>query len=327
MALTADLLRKIKYDNFVVVDLETTGLDPTQDRIIEIGVVRYINGQEKETFEKLVNPKVPIPDFITKLTGISDNDVVNSPPIDDVFDSLSSFIGDSPIIGHQINFDAAFLEYHLRSKYNDFGDWDNDSQKFKYLSNIRMDTLFLSRIILPFLPRFKLSTVAAYFDIDLEKAHRAIDDARATGNIFLELTEKVFACDQQLLRLIIRLLYRNSARVKNYFQPILETKLNENIETGPATISEDITYAQQHFNIIGEADYKIKSLEMEQENQPIDETKMVNYFTNEGNLANAINSFEEREQQITMAKLVTDSLNNFEFLAVEAGTGTGKSMA
>ena len=61
MALTADLLRKIKYDNFVVVDLETTGLDPTADRIIEIGAVRYQDGQEKEVFETLVNPDIPIP--------------------------------------------------------------------------------------------------------------------------------------------------------------------------------------------------------------------------------------------------------------------------
>ncbi len=327
MPLSSDLLQRIKYDNFVVVDLETTGLNPTEDRIIEIGVVRYVDGQEKETFETLVNPDVPIPDFITKLTGITDKDVLKSPQINEVFDSLSLFIGNSPIIGHQINFDAAFLEYHLRNKYNDFGDWDNESQRFKYLTNIRMDTLFLSRIFLPFLQRFKLGTVAAYFGIDLERAHRAIDDARASGKIFLELTERVFACDPQSLRLIIRLLYRNSARVKNYFQPILDTKLNQNIEISAATIPEDITYAQKFFNIIGEADYEAQFVEMEVENKPIDETKIINYFTNEGNLAKAINNFEEREQQIKMAKLVTDSLNNLEFLAVEAGTGTGKSMA
>ena len=78
MALTADILRKIKYDNFVVIDLETTGLDPTENKIIEIGIVRYVNGKEEEKFEQLVNPEVPIPDFITKLTGIKDKDVEKS---------------------------------------------------------------------------------------------------------------------------------------------------------------------------------------------------------------------------------------------------------
>ncbi len=327
MPLSPDILRKIKFDDFVVLDLETTGLDPTENKIIEIGIIRYVNGEEKDAFESLVNPEVAIPDFITKLTGISDNDVKSAPRIEELFDSLSSFIGNSPIIGHQINFDAAFLEYHLRTKYNDFNNWDNDSQRFKYLTNIRLDTLFLARIFLPFLQRFKLSTVAAYFGIDLERAHRAIDDARATGRIFLELTERVFACDTQLLRLIIRLLYKNSARVKNYFQPILEVKLNENIESTPASIPEDVAYAQQHFNIIGEADYQPIIFDHETEIQPVEESEVTTYFTESGKLARVIPNFEEREQQIKMSRLVTAALNNSEFLTVEAGTGTGKSMA
>ena len=327
MPLPADILQRIQFDDFVVIDLETTGLDPTADRVIEIGAIRYVNGKESEAFESLVNPEVPIPDFITKLTGISDKDVSNSPKINDIFDSFFSFIGNSPIIGHQINFDAAFIEYLLRTRHNDFHNWDNEPQRFTYLKNIRLDTLFLSRIFLPFLQRFKLGTVAAYFGIDLERAHRATDDARATGRIFLELTERVFACDQQLLHLIIRLLYRNSARVKNYFQPILDTKLNSNIEISPASLPEDITYAQQHFNIIGEADYQIEITETEPENKSIDENEISEYFTNTGNLSKAIANFEEREQQIRMSKLVTEALNNLEFLTVEAGTGTGKSMA
>lgn len=327
MPLAPDILRKIKFDDFVVIDLETTGLDPTENKIIEIGAIRYVNGEEKETLETLINPEVPIPDFITKLTGISDEDVKSSPKIEDFFNSVTSFVGNSPIIGHQINFDAAFIEYHLRNKYDDYSNWDKESQRFKYLTNIRLDTLFLSRIFLPFLHRFKLGTVAAYFGIDLERAHRAIDDARATGKIFLELTERVLACDTQMLRLIVRLLYKNSARVKNFFQPILDTKQNENIEISLASLPEDVTYAQQHFNIIGEADYPTLSMEMETEIQPIDDFEITDYFTNQGNLAKVIPNFEERDQQIKMSKLVTDALNNYEFLTVEAGTGTGKSMA
>ena len=77
MTLTPEILRQIKYDDFVVIDLETTGLDPTQDKIIEIGAIRFVNGEEKETFETLINPERPIPDFITKLTGINDDHVAN----------------------------------------------------------------------------------------------------------------------------------------------------------------------------------------------------------------------------------------------------------
>ena len=105
MALPAEMLQQIKYDDFVVIDLETTGLDPIEDKIIEIGAIRFVNGEEKERFETLVNPGKAIPDFITKLTGIKDQDVQSSPKIDKVFDDAIAFIGNSPLVGHQINFD------------------------------------------------------------------------------------------------------------------------------------------------------------------------------------------------------------------------------
>ncbi len=327
MTLTPEILRQIKYDDFVVIDLETTGLDPTQDKIIEIGAIRFVNGEEKETFETLINPERPIPDFITKLTGINDGDVADSPKIADKFEDLQLFIGHSPLIGHQVNFDISFLEYHLRHLHQDFDNWENDAQKFKYLTNLRMDTLFLSRIFLPFLPRFKLGTVAGYFGIDLERAHRAIDDARATGLIFLELIARTLACDIPLLRTIIRLLYRKSARVKNYFQPILETKLALNIEVSSAGVAENVTYAQEFYNIIGEADYSVESMDVEIANQPIDDQKIVRYLSHEGTLSQLIDNYEERGQQVTMAKQVAESFNNGNFLITEAGTGTGKSMA
>lgn len=327
MTLTPDVLRAIKFNDFVVLDLETTGLDPTTDKIIEIGAVRFINGKEKEIFETFINPGIPIPDFITKLTGISDTDVATAPTIEEKIDSLISFIDSSPLVGHQVNFDFSFIEYYFRKHYDDFDNWDHEAKRFKYFTNLRMDTLFLSRIFLPFLQKFKLGAVAAYFGIDLEHAHRAVDDARASGRIFLELTERVFACDVQILRNIIRLLYKNSARVKIYFRPILDTKLNLNISAGSAGISEDVTYAQQFYNIIGEADYDTESIEFETPTLPVENEKITNYLSAGGRLSNTISNFEEREQQIEMGHQVTDALNNAEFLVVEAGTGTGKSMA
>ena len=275
MTVSAEILRQIKYDNFIVIDLETTGLDPTQDKIIEIGAVRFVDGQEDETFETLINPEQPIPDFITKLTGIKDEDVADSPKIDDKFEELQAFIGLSPLVGHQVNFDISFLEYHLRKTHQDFDKWENDAQRFKYLSNTRLDTLFLSRIFLPFLPKFKLSAVASYFNIDLENAHRAIEDSRATGLIFLELIARTLACDISILKTIIRLLYRKSARVKNYFQPILDTKLAQNIDVSTAGLAENLTYAQEFYNIIGEADYRVDPIEMETPNYPTDDQKVV----------------------------------------------------
>ncbi len=145
--------------------------------------------------------------------------------------------------------------------------------------------------------------------------------------IFLELIARTLACDIPLLRTIIRLLYRKSARVKNYFQPILETKLALNIEVSSAGVAENVTYAQEFYNIIGEADYSVESMDVEIANQPIDDQKIVRYLSHEGTLSQLIDNYEERGQQVTMAKQVAESFNNGNFLITEAGTGTGKSMA
>ena len=327
MSLLTDLLRDIHFDDFVVLDLETTGLDPVSDQIIEIAAIRFRDGEESDRFESLVNPGIPIPDFITKLTGISDKDVEHAPALDSVFENCLRFIGNSPLIGHQINFDAAFIEYNLRKQNKDYTDWDNEAQRFKYLTNLRMDTLFLARIFLPFLQRFRLASVAAHFGIDLEKAHRASDDAFATGRIFLELTERTLACDDQILRTIVKLLYRNSSRVKNYFQPIVDFKQKHNIKDTGAGITEDLAYFHQYYNIIGESEYNFEEPDEEVNPDAIDEERVAAYFNDSGGLQKALPNFENREQQLEMGRLIARSFNQSEFLIAEAGTGTGKSMA
>jgi predicted DnaQ family exonuclease/DinG family helicase len=327
MLLTPEILQAIGYNDFVVLDLETTGLDPTTDKIIEIGAIRFKDGLESEIFSTLINPGVEIPDFINKLTGITNEDVQMAPTLDEQIDPLLSFLVDSTLIGHQVNFDTSFIEYQLRVRANDYSDWQNEAQRFKYLQNKRSDTLFLARIFFPFLPRLNLSSVSAYFNIDLEKAHRALDDARATGQIFLQLMERTLACNEKILRMIIRLLYRNSSRVKNYFQPILDYKIKNKIEITAGSLSEDLIYNQKFYNIIGENDYLLKPEKDEKAWRTIDSREISAYFSSGGQLQRAIDKFEQREPQIEMAQKVTEAFNLSRFLVVEAGTGIGKSMA
>jgi len=327
MELANDLLKDINLDDFVVLDLETTGLSPTNDKIIEIGAIRFENGVEVETFEKLVNPQMPIPDFITKLTGIKDSDVETADTIDNIFPGLMSFLEESIIIGHQVNFDASFVEYQLRLENSDFTNWDNESARFRYLKNKRLDTLFFSRIFLPFLSRMKLGTVAEHFNIDLKNAHRAIDDARATGHIFLQLIEKALATDIQVLQKNNRLLFKNNNRVRLFFQPILDYKIKNKIKVTSGGITEDVTYAHQHFNIIGEGDFKLEAIDEEVRVEPIDENKVSTALSIDGKLAQVIENFEVREQQQKMGSMIAETFNNSAFLIAEAGTGTGKSLA
>jgi predicted DnaQ family exonuclease/DinG family helicase len=327
MLISKEILQEINLNNFIVLDLETTGLDPANDQIIEIGAIRFVNGKEKESFEEIINPKIPIPDFITKLTGISDEDVKPAPTIDKKLGKLLDFMGESIILGHQVNFDAAFIEYLLRIEEQDFTNWENESHRFKYLINKRLDTLFLSRIFLPFLPRMNLGTVASHFNIDLENAHRAIDDARATGHIFIHLIEKAIATDNQVLQKITRLLYKNNNRVKYFFQPILDYKIKNNIKVSTANITEDISFVNQFYNIIGEGDYKLESVNEDVRIGPINENEIVESLAVNGKLTSIIENFENREQQQEMGKHVAQAFNDSEFLVVEAATGTGKSMA
>ena len=195
MGLREELLRHLGLGTFVVVDLETTGLDPEKDRIIEIGAIKFVDGKESEVFEQLVNPGIPIPNFITRLTGITEDDVKDKPSIEEVLPHFLQFLGDAAIVGQQVNFDVSFLEYQFRKTKGDYDRWSDTTQRFKYVNNLRVDTLFIARIFMPFLDSFKLALLAKEFDYDLTRAHRALDDARATGHVFLELLDRALAAD------------------------------------------------------------------------------------------------------------------------------------
>ncbi len=328
MGLREELLRHLGLGTFVVVDLETTGLDPEKDRIIEIGAIKFTEGKEVEVFEQLVNPGMPIPVFITRLTGISDDDVKDKPGIDDVFPRFLQFLGDAAIVGQQVNFDASFLEYQFRKTKGDYERWEDTTQRFKYVTNLRIDTLFIARIFMPFLDSFKLAMLAKEFDYDLTRAHRAVDDARATGHVFLELLDRALAADNQILNNIINLLYPTSRRAKSFFVPILKFKEMKNIKTTGKGLVDDAYYAQSYYNVIGEGDFPaVLPPENEAELQPVEEEVIDDYFSPQGRLAKVIDNYELREPQIEMAREILSGFNEQSYVVAEAGTGTGKSMA
>jgi len=327
MSLRSELLRHLGLSPFVVIDLETTGLNPEKDQIIEIGAIKYVDGEESAFFEELVNPGRPIPEFITRLTGISDDDVKDAPRIEEIFPRLDRFLGGAAFVGQQVNFDASFIEYHYRKINNDFQFWEDKVRRFKYLNNLRLDTLFIARIFLPFLAQFKLEALASYFGYNLENAHRAVEDARATGHVFLQLIDRSLAVDNQVLSEVINLLYSNSRRAKTFFIPVLQFKKNNNIQAAAQTLLEDVRNAQQFYNIIGEKNYVYERSAEEAEPEPVDESVIKEYFGTQGALAKRIENYEERPEQEQMARLIHNGFNAGEFVITEAGTGTGKSMA
>ena len=163
-------------DTFVVFDLETTGFSPSKNQIIEIGAVKVVNGSITERFSTFVNPKVPIPFEIEQLTSINDDMVLDAPTIDEILPKFMEFCQDAVMVAHNADFDMSFIKH-------------NCSALGLECEKTVLDTVALSRVLLPALNRFKLDTVAKALNVSLAHHHRAVDDAACTAEIFVRLVE------------------------------------------------------------------------------------------------------------------------------------------
>ena len=162
--------------SYVVFDLETTGFSAINNRIIEIGAVKVENGAITERFSTFVNPHVPIPFKIEKLTGINDNMVIDAKSIEEILPEFLEFSKDCVMVAHNADFDMSFIERNCERL--------GIEAEFTYL-----DTVNLSRVLLPNLKNFKLDTVAKALNVSLLNHHRAVDDAGCTAEIFVKLIE------------------------------------------------------------------------------------------------------------------------------------------
>ena len=163
-------------DTYIVFDLETTGFSSIKDKIIEIGAVKVVGGEIVDSFSTFVNPKRPIPFEITKLTSITDEMVMDYPDIETLLPEFLKFVGDGILVAHNAGFDVGFIEQNCR--YQDI------EPHFTYV-----DTVALARVLLPTLSKYKLNVVAKALNISLENHHRAVDDAKATAEIFVKFVE------------------------------------------------------------------------------------------------------------------------------------------
>lgn len=158
--------------DFVVFDIETTGFSPVNNRIIEIGAVRISAGKIADSYSAFVNPDVPIPFEIEKLTGINDDMVMAAPMIESVLPRFLDFCKDAVLVAHNANFDMSFILENAKRQ--------GIHKNFTYV-----DTVGIARILLPNQAKHTLDAVAKALGISLENHHRAVDDAQATAEIFV----------------------------------------------------------------------------------------------------------------------------------------------
>lgn len=155
-------------EDYTVVDIETTGFDPMFDEIIEVAGIKYRGRNEVGRFQSLVKPDDGIPDYITALTGISNEMVADAPGIEDVLPRFLEFIGEDIVVGHNVHFDVNFIYDYA------------EGFELKPFSNDLVDTLRLSRRLYPELQSHKLSALAAHFGMEPDGEHRALADCVTT---------------------------------------------------------------------------------------------------------------------------------------------------
>lgn len=163
---------------FVVFDIETTGLDNNKDNITEIGAVKVEGGKIVDKWSTFVNPCRPIPEHITNLTGINDAMVKDAPKIDEILGSFLEFAKDCVLVAHNAAFDVGFMKKAAQ----------RSGLEFDFCI---LDTLMLARCMYPNLPNFKLDTLTRHLQVILENHHRAVDDAKATADVFVKMIEEL----------------------------------------------------------------------------------------------------------------------------------------
>lgn len=181
-----EIEEKVMIKSYVSIDLETTGLNPKTDKIIEIGAVKVINGQTTDTFHSYVNPGRKLEERIVELTGIYQGQVDEAPEIVEVFPRLEAFLEELPLLGHRILFDYSFLKkaaVDLKKSFEKQG----------------IDTLRIARCFLPQLEHRTLPYLCEYYGISHD-AHRALADAEATGTLYEILSREFYDREPGIFR-------------------------------------------------------------------------------------------------------------------------------
>jgi DNA polymerase-3 subunit epsilon/ATP-dependent DNA helicase DinG len=293
---------------YVALDLETTGLNPSRDAIIEVGAVKFDDRRELGTFRSLVNPGRPIPLQVTQLTGITDRDIITAPPFSALREKLSRFVAKSILVGHNIGFDLAFLR-----------------QVNCLAHNASIDTFELASILMPHESRYSLGKLIDSLGISFVNRHRALDDARASMHLFRALQEHAAGLPLNTLQTINQAARSSRWSLRNVFREA---------ERCQARGGEGNTVGAQlrAKGLIGETPL-FSNLPPKEPLIPVDQRvvldveQLAGMLHEGGGLAKSFPDFEYRPQQVEMLRAVSQAFNQSQHLIVEAGTGTGKSIA
>ncbi len=296
---------------FVSLDLEMTGPRPENQEILEIAVVQFRGSEVLGTWSTLVNPRCQIPYGVHLLTGIKQEDVDRAPLLAEVAGQLLRFVKSYPLVAHSVSLDVACLE-----------------RKGIKLDNPQIDTFELASILLPQLSSYSLEAVAKSLGVSFRALHRAADDALTTKEVLLALVGKAMELDISVLQEINRLVANVEWSLKSLFRDI-EQKKSRTVSS--ASIRQQLAAksgfetALLDLSFLGQE--QGKPLVPAGARKPVDVAAVSSLLEPGSLLAQKLNGYEHRPQQTKMAQAVARAFNESEDLIVEAGTGTGKSLA
>ena len=285
----------------VALDLETTGLDSDRHQILEIGAVRFRGDEVIETYQTLVNPGVPIPEFIQRLTHITPQQVKRAPFFSSVASEIEEFLGADPIIGHNIQFDIGFL-----------------ANNGVPLSNPSYDTWDLASVFLPASRQYSLKYLSTFFQVEHNDAHRALADAMATKNVYIKLLRLAAEQDAGILGYLSNLAARSRWSISGLLAGLgIEGETRKSI-VGLTGLDLEQLSARLSTPEKRRADPKLADLS---------EDTVSKLLSVNGPFSKAFSGFEHRPEQEQMLASVTRAMYRSEHLVVEGGTGVGKSMS
>ncbi|MDQ2943617.1 MAG: exonuclease domain-containing protein [Candidatus Dormibacteraeota bacterium] len=276
---------------YAALDLETTGLDPARDRVIEVGAVAFTPDRITTTLERLVDPGRAVPETVLRLTGIKPEELRGAASAESALRELADFIHGRQAVGHGARLDVDFLAAA--------GLWDPSTEI--------LDTLDVARILLPSAPSHSLPMLATEMGFNQPRPHRALDDADATRQLLLRLREEASGLDETLKESMLALVAPYEWALARFFADALTTP---NPEAEPAS-------TQRVDSGRGRS----------AETPPDDPTLMAALLGPDGPLAGLLPGYEHREPQLQMLLAVAQIQARGGTLVVEAGTGTGKSLA
>jgi predicted DnaQ family exonuclease/DinG family helicase len=276
---------------YAALDLETTGLDPARDRVIEVGAVAFTPDHVTTTLERLVDPGRSVPDVVLRLTGIKPEELRGAASAESALRELADFLHGRQPVGHGARLDVDFLAAA--------GLWDPSIEI--------LDTLDVARILLPSAASHSLPLLALEMGFTQPRPHRALDDADATRQLLLRLRDEAAALDETLKESMLALVAPYEWSIARFFAEALTAP---NPDPGPLSTE-----------VVDSARGRAAEL------PPDDPAVVAALLGPEGPLAGLLPGYEHREPQLQMLLAVAQIQARGGTLVVEAGTGTGKSLA